>query len=365
MSLLLIFVAFALGVSFFCSLLEATLLSSRRSTLDDLRNRGSRGAGLLLRIKQTRIDDAISAILVLNTVANTLGATLAGAQAAHVFGSAWVGVFSGVLTFLILVFSEIIPKTLGAVYVRSLSGFVGYVLTALTRVMAPVLVLSRGLTRLLTRRQKVPYSRGELAAVIEAASREGTLSADEKTFFSNLLRLRNVQVEDVMTPRTVAVMMHAEETVGDLLANAAAQPFSRIPLYREHRDDVIGYVLHKEVLAEAARGCDRSRRLDSFLREIWFIPEMVDIGAALQQILQRSEPIAMVADERGGVSGLVTLEDLAETILGTEIVDESDEVVDLRQAAAEFRDRRLERLRRQRALDAPVPPPETDHAGGA
>jgi CBS domain containing-hemolysin-like protein len=357
-ALLLTFVLFALGVSFLCSLLEASLLSARISNLAEQSAQGSRGAALLLRLKQTRIDDAISAILILNTLANTLGATMAGAQAAHVFGSAWIGVFSGVLTFLILVFSEIIPKTLGAVYARSLSGFVGYVLTALTRVMAPVLVLSRGLTRLLARDSSQPYSRAELAAVIDTASSDGTLTDDERTFFSNLLRFDNVRVEDVMTPRTVMFMMRVDDTVGDLLGERRAQPFSRIPLYREHRDEVVGYVLHRDVLAAAARGCDRSRRLDTFLRKIWFVPEMVTVGAALQKFLSRSEPIAMVADERGGVAGLLTLEDLTETILGTEIVDESDQVVDLRQAAAEYRDRRLERLRRERDLDSSVSPAE-------
>ena len=170
MSLLILFVGLAVGVSFVCSLLEAALLSSRNVTLAHQRDQGSRGAGMLLKLKQTRVDDAISAILTLNTVANTLGATLAGAQAAKVFGSNWVGVFSGALTFLILVVSEIIPKTLGAVYARRLSGIVGWTLQLLTKAMTPALIVSRLLTRLLTRGHAPTLSRGELATTIATAA---------------------------------------------------------------------------------------------------------------------------------------------------------------------------------------------------
>jgi CBS domain containing-hemolysin-like protein len=350
LTLLLLYVGFALGISFLCSLLEATLLSVRMATLSEQRSAGSRGAGLLLDLKRNRVDDAISAILILNTISNTLGATLAGAQAARVWGSTWIGLFSAVLTFLILVISEIIPKTLGAVYARSLAWFVGWVLTFMTRLMAPALFVSRGLTRLLTRGKRVTFSRGELAAVIETATGAGALSRDESTLFANLLRTNDIQVEDVMTPRTVMFMMPDGATVADLLAEPEAEAFSRIPLYHDNPDNVVGYLLQRDVMKAAATGCDQSRRLDSFLREIWFVPELISVGQAMQQFLERREPIAMVTDEHGGVAGLVTLEDLTETMLGTEIVDEFDRIVDLRQKALELRDRRLERLRQKRGL---------------
>jgi len=355
LALLVVFVGFALGVSFLCSLLEAALLSARLATLSEQRSRGITGAGLLLEIKRTRLDDAISAILILNTLANTLGATLAGAQAAHVFGSAWVGVFSGVLTFLILVVSEIIPKTLGAVYSHSLSAFVGWALQLLTRFMAPALVLSRTLTRLLTRGEKTPYSRGELAAVITAATQDGALTPQESTLFANLLRFNEVQVEDVMTPRTVVFMMPAGASADDLLNEPEAEAFSRIPLYSEEPDDVVGYVLQRDVLKSLATGGDRQQKLETWIREIWFIPELIPVGAALRQFLERREPIAMATDEHGALAGLVSLEDLTETVLGAEIVDEFDRIVDLRQAAMELRDRRLERLRRKREFVVGAP----------
>lgn len=353
---LLLFVGFALGVSFLCSLLEATLLSSRTSNLSQRALAGSRGAGILLEIKRSRIDDAITAILAVNTVANTLGATMAGAQAAVVFGSGWVGLFSGVLTFLILVVSEIIPKTLGAVYAANLSGAVGRILNVLTAVMAPVLFLSRAITRALTKGRRSTLSRGELSILISVASRDGAITRDESTMLANLLRFREVQVEDVMTPRTVAFMLPAEATVEDLLTQPEAEVFSRIPLFRDDRDNVVGYVLQRDVLRDMARDGHRGQRLEEYKRPIQYIPELASVESALRQILERREPIAMVTDEHGGVAGLVTLEDLTETILGVEIIDESDRAEDMRHVAMKLRDERLERLEKMRQLKLGTPP---------
>jgi len=348
LTLLLLYVGLAVGVSFLCSLLEASLLSVPIATLIEQRDRGSRRAALLLSIKQERIDDAISAILTLNTIANTLGATLAGAEAARVFGSAWIGLFSGGLALLILVVAEIIPKTLGAVYARNMTGFVSWTLQLMIRGMAPILFLSRSITRLLTPAERPGFSRGEFAAVISAASQDGAISRDESKLFSNLLRFREVRVADVMTPRTVAFMLPVGTTVAEMLVEPDADVFSRIPLYREERDNVVGYVLQRDVLRAVARDCDRSAPLERFMRSISFIPEVATVDGAMTQILRRREPIAMVTDEHGGVEGLITLEDLTETILGVEIVDESDRIVDMRRAALRLRDARLERMRQIR-----------------
>lgn len=362
LALLFAFVAFALGVSFTCSLLEAAFLSVRAATLSEQRAAGRQGSGLLLTLKQQRVDDAISAILIINTVANTLGATLAGAQAARVFGSSWVGLFSGILTLLILVISEIIPKTLGALYAPRIANMVGYALHFLTRALSPALAMSRLLTRLLAREQPSSMSRGELSALIATASREGAISGDESTLLSNLLSFDKLRVEDVMTPRIVMLSLPARSSVRELLATRGADAFSRIPVYRDSPDDVVGYVLQRDVLAEAARGGDIDRPLEGFLRPIRFVPETVSVGVALRQFLQRHESLAMVADEHGTLAGLVSLEDLTESVLGAEIVDESDRVVDLRKAAIEARERRLDRLRRRRGL-APAEAAEVREAG--
>jgi CBS domain containing-hemolysin-like protein len=358
-TLLLLYVGFALSVSFLCSLLEAALLSARRGMLAQKKAAGRRGAGLLLELKEERIDDAISAILILNTVANTLGATMAGAQAAHVFGSAAVGIFSGVLTFLILVFSEIIPKTLGALYAPRLAGFVGYTLHGLTTVMTPALTLSRMLTRLLAPREPAKFSKGELEALIAAAAKDGAIDPNQTKLLESLMRFDTVRVSDVMTPRPVMVMMPSDATVGDLLTTPATDAFSRIPIHEpDDADEVVGYVVQREVLRTAASGPGRQSPLDAFLRPVFFLPGFIRAGAALRQLLDRREALAVVVDEHGSIEGVITLEDLTETLIGAEIVDESDRVVDLRQAALEYRDRRLARLR-ERQAQRPVTPADS------
>ena len=352
-TLLLAFVLFALSVSFFCSLLEAALFSAGPGMLVDKQAGGSRGAGLLLEMKEKRIDDAISAILILNTLANTLGATMAGAQAARIFGSGAVGIFSAILTFLILIFSEIIPKTLGALYATQLAGLVGYVLVGLTWVMSPALRLSRMLTRVLAPAQPSQLSKGELEAWIATAAREGALGATQTRLLESLMRFDDVRVADVMTPRPMVMMMPSDATVADLLATPEAEPFSRIPLYtRDKVDDVVGYLLQRDLLKEVASGEGRGRPLSDFRRPVFFIPGFLRAGAGLAQLLDRREALAIVVDEHGAIEGVITLEDLTETLIGAEIVDESDRVVDLRQAALKYRDLRLDRLRRRRGLSA-------------
>jgi CBS domain containing-hemolysin-like protein len=349
-TLLVLFVGFALSVSFLCSLLEAALLSARRGMLGERKAAGSRGASRLLEIKEERLDDAISAILILNTLANTLGATMAGAQAARVFGSAAVGIFSAILTFLILVFSEIIPKTLGALYAAQLSPLVGYTLHGLTAIMSPALAVSGVLTRLLTPNEPNRLSKGELEAFIATAAKEGAIDPAQTNLLESLMRFDTVRVSDVMTPRPVMVMMPSNATVPELLATPATDAFSRIPLHRpEDPDDIVGYVVQREVLRAAASETGRDRSLDAFRRPVFFIPGFLRAGTALRQLLDRREALAVVVDEHGSVEGVITLEDLTETLIGAEIVDESDRVVDLRKAALEYRDRRLARLRERRA----------------
>ncbi len=357
MTLLVLFVGFALSVSFVCSLLEAALLSARRGMLAEKEAAGSRGAGLLLEIKEQRIDDAISAILIVNTLANTLGATMAGAQAARVFGSAAVGIFSGVLTFLILVFSEIIPKTLGALYAHQLAALVGYALQGLTWAMSPALTVSRVLTRLLAPREAARFSKGEVEALIATAAREGALNPAQTKLLQSLMRFDTVRVSDVMTPRPVMMMMPADATVADLLATPETEAFSRVPLHkRESTDDVVGYVLQRDLLKPATSAEGRDTPLSAFRRPVFFIPGFIRAAAALAQLLERREALAIVVDEHGSIEGVITLEDLTETLIGAEIVDESDRVVDLRQAALEYRARRLARLRERRA--SRLAPPE-------
>ena len=353
MTLLLVYVGTAIGFSFLCSILEASFLSARILTLTERKEAGHRGAVLLLHLKQGAVDDALSAILILNTVANTAGATLAGSQAESLFGSnsirlfgivvPWVGIFTAGLILLILVGSEIIPKTLGAVYALKMVSFTAYAVRALTWVFTPVLVLTRVITGFLARRQKkASISRRELASMVATAAREGTLPAADSLVVSNVLSYHEIRVEDVMTPRTVIAMLPASKTIGDFLADESTWVYSRIPLFEGDRDNVMGFVLQRDVLAAAARGEPHSTVLERFVRKALFIPGSQTVGGALRHMIERREHMALVTDEYGGISGLVSLEDLVETTLGIEILDESDRVADLRAEAVKLRDKRLE-----------------------
>ncbi|WP_298356548.1 CNNM domain-containing protein [Rhodoblastus sp.] len=348
MTLLLVWTVLAAVSILLCSLLETTLFSVRISTLVDRSSSGSLGAGRLLDIKQSRIDDAIGAILILNTLASTIGLTLAGAQAAKIFGESRVGLFSAALTFVVLIVSEIIPKTMAARYAGSLAGFVGYTLSYLIKIAAPALVIIRSLIRVLARRPRERLTRRELAILVGRAPQEGAISLAESMLIGSLIYSREVTLADVMTPHDMVFMMDAEQTIGDLLASAAADAFSRIPLFSGSRERVVGYVSHREVLKAFALEGDKTRKLASFLRPIPLLPETMLIGGAIEQILQQHEALALVSRKRAGFAGLVTIEDLLEAILGMEITDEAEAVAKLRPAVAESRRRRVARLRRKR-----------------
>ncbi len=343
--LLFTYVGVALSVSFLCSLLEAVLLSIRLGELEDRRATGGRGIQRLLVFKRERLDDGISAVLTLNTVAHTIGAALAGAEAATVFGSAWVGVFSAALTLAILIGTEIIPKTIATVYASRLAGFVGHAVWAMVWLLSPVLILTRTLTRAIAPHGHPPVSRSEVLALVSLAAREGALQVDESRVFGNVLGLELIRVEDVMTPRTVVTMLPETTAVGELLAHDEAMAYSRIPLFAGNRDHVTGYVLLREVLLRHARGADATTELTRFRRDIGFIPARATLASALRRFLDQREHLAMAVDDYGGIAGLLTLEDLVETVLGVEIRDESDRVDDLRQVATALRDQRLARLR--------------------
>lgn len=360
MHLLLLYVGSAIGFSFLCSILEASFLSARLAMLMERRDAGNRGAALFLHLKQHRVDDALSAILILNTVANTAGATLAGTQAETLFGDdflalagfrvPWVGIFAAGLILMILIGSEIIPKTLGAVYASRMVSFTAFAVRTLIWIFTPALLVTRLITNYLARHNKSvrPISRRELAAMVSAAAREGTLPAAEARVVSNVLRYHEIKLEDVMTPRTVVAMLPASTPISRFLDDDHVRAFSRIPIFEDERDNVVGFVLQREVLAAAARGEPHSTTLAHFARKALFIPESQSVGGALRHMTESREHMALVTDEYGGISGLVSLEDLVETTLGIEILDESDRVADLRLEAIKVRDRRLKEIQEWR-----------------
>lgn len=355
MLLLVVAVGVALGVSFFCSILEAGLLSVQLSELFERRRAGDRHAAMLLELRQHRLDDAVGAILTLNTVAHTAGAVVAGAQAELVWGDRWVGAFSALLTLAMLVGTEIIPKTLAATHASKLVELVARSIRVLVVALSPALVLVRLVTRLISADETPRVSRGEVAALGGLAVEQGVLRQQESRILENALRLDHVRVADVMTPRTVAATMPAAATVADLVGNDAAADFSRIPIVGDGEDDVIGYVFQREVLARAIREDALDAPLSRFRRDVVFIEEHVSVSDGLERLVRNRQQLAIVTGARGRTSGVFTVEDAVETVLGAEIVGETDRVADLRALAAELRDRRVTR-RRPPSGEAPPDP---------
>lgn len=342
--LLLVYVGAALSVSFLCSILEATLLSARAIKLIERKERGDKGAALLLELKRERLDDSIGAILTLNTVAHTIGAALSGAQASIAFGSGAVGVFSGLLTILVLVVTEIIPKTLGTVHASRLAGFTARTTFFLTKLLSPVLAVVRILTRRLTPTHVVSrISRSEVAAMAATAAKDGDIDEETSRAVRGVLHLNDIPIEDVMTPRPVVRMLPATTTIEDFLADEDVRPYSRVPLHGDRVDDLQGHVLVRDVLQAAALGADPKTPLSNYSRESIVVMEDVSVEEMFRRLIDSRHHLAIVIDEYGAMQGLVTMEDLVETAFGVEIMDESDEVPDLRAEAVRLREQRLGR----------------------
>jgi len=346
MTLLILYVTLALGVSFLCSILEAVLLSVTPSYVATLEATGSTVGKRLAKLKAD-VDRPLAAILSLNTIAHTVGAAGAGAQAAVVFGNAWLGVFSGVLTFLILILSEIIPKTLGALHWRTLAPWVARILAPVMLLMWPLVKLSQGITWLIARGEETPVvERAEIAALAELGAREGVLRAGESRIVRNLFRFGELWAEDIMTPRTVLVAVPEDATVEEALRSEDVLRFSRLPVYRGTLDSVTGFVLKSDILLHAARAGGRGDdvRISDLRRPLLHVPESLPVPQLFDRLMADGSHIALVVDEFGGTAGLVTMEDVFETLIGLEIVDEVDTVEDLRELARQEWRRRARKL---------------------
>ena len=343
MILLILYVLLALGVSFACSVMEATLLSVTPGYIGALERKDHPAAGQLRELKE-EIERPLAAILTLNTIAHTVGAAGAGAQAAVVFGSAWVGLFSAVLTFLILVLSEIIPKTLGASYWRRIAPPVARMLPALVWLVWPLVILSLWLDRHLSRGEKAAsVSREEIAAMAEEGRRVGVVRESESQILERLFLFSDLRAHDIMTPRTVVFALPERATLEEVLEEHDALPFSRIPLYREEPDELEGYVLKDELLRRAASG-EGDTRLAELRRGFLVVPESLALPDLFERLVDEGELISLVLSEHGAVEGIVTMEDVIETILGREIVDEADSAEDMRELARRRWRRRVERM---------------------
>lgn len=321
-------------LSALCSMLEATLLSTPLSYITGLEEQGVKGSQLLKRLKQSP-DRAISAILCLNTIANTVGASIVGSLVYDVYGSAIVGVFSTIFTFTILIFSEIIPKTIGTSYWRKLAIPAASIINAMIFIMFPLVWLLEHLTHLISSKStQVSVSREDISAMVSVATEEEVIEKDEKKMIQNLLKLDEITAHEIMTPSTVVEMAEGNMTVREFY-DSADLTHSRILVFDEDNSDyVIGYVLRQTVLEKMAEDKFNTRIRD-ISRPILSFPEDEPVGNIWEKFLEKKEHISVIIDEYGTFRGLVTLEDVIETMLGQEIVDETDEVVDMQEYAKE------------------------------
>ncbi len=335
MVLLLLYLMLALGVSFLCSMLESSLLSVPRSHVAVMVERGSRAGKRLERMKGD-VDRPLAAILTLNTFAHTLGAAGVGAQAAVLWGETWVGLVSFVLTLLILIFSEIIPKTLGAVHTKRLAPFTAWTVHWLMVALRPVVAGCNGISKVLSgREQSVPrIDRDEVRSLARLAHEEGAIDENEAHVMRNLIALREISVEQIMTPRTVVFTLRADQTVGEATEGEPPR-FARIPLVDETLDEVQGLIYRQDLLAARSEGRTETR-LSELARPVHAVPWAATLPTVLETFLRRREHLFLVVDEYGGTAGIVTLEDVLETLLGAEIVDETDSVEDMRKLARQL-----------------------------
>ena len=344
MILLFTYLFIALFFSFLCSLLEAALLSITPSYIAAGVNENKSYAKTLKRFKE-KIDLPLSAILTLNTFAHTIGAAGVGAQAQKVWGNEYLSVTSAVLTLLILIFSEIIPKTIGANLWKKLAPFTAHALNVLIySPLYPFIILSKFITKILNQQKgSAILSRAEFQAMAEIGVQEGIFKKEESQILMNLMKFNNIVVKSIMTPRTVVVSAPEEKTVKEFFEAREKIRVSRIPIYMENIDNVTGYVLKDDLMHHMIEKT-WNKRLKDLSRNIIVVNEKMPIIRLFYQFIQQKEHIAMVVGEYGEMSGIVTMEDVIETLLGSEIVDELDNIEDMQKQAMQIWEKRAKKL---------------------
>lgn len=321
----------SIALSALCSMLEATLLSTPLSYITGLEEQGRNGAAHLKRLKQNP-DRPISAILCLNTIANTVGASIVGSLVYEVYGDALVGVFSTIFTFAILIFSEIIPKTIGTSYWRSLALPASVIINSMIFITFPLVWILERMQKLISSRSnQVSVSREDISAMVSVATEEEVIETEEKKMIQNLLKLDEVTAHEIMTPSVVVEMVPGSMSIKEFYDSDNTH--SRILVYDEDNDEyVVGYVLRSEVLEKMAED-NFNTPLNDIIRPILTFSEEDSVADIWEKLLEKKEHISAILDEYGSLRGIVTMEDVIETMLGQEIVDEKDEVVDMQEYA--------------------------------
>ena len=335
---LTIFFLLSIGFSFLCSILEAVLLSITPSYINSEVRKGT-ATGLALQKYKEDIDRPLSAILTLNTIAHTVGAIGVGSVAGKIFqdkdfmGLSYESIVAGVMTLAILILSEIIPKTIGANNWKSLTPFTVSTLKILLFILAPFVWVSQFITkRLKSEKHKSVLSRSDIMEITQAGSESGALKANESTIINNLLSFEKQTVRDIMSPKTVAFMVDENKSLGDFYEKGMKIPYSRIPVYSEQSDNITGIVLKDQILELLAED-NMSTKMSEIKNPVNFINHDTPLPDLFNKMTKQKQHLSVVNDEYGNIVGLVSMEDLFETLLGQEIIDETDEVEDLQELA--------------------------------
>ena len=331
MTALFFYLFIALFVSFVCSLAESVLLSVPQSYLATIKDK-YHWADSFLSYKQ-KIDKPLSAILALNTVAHTIGAAGVGAEASKIFGRPSLGIVSAILTLLILILSEIIPKTLGALYCKSLSKLTFYSIKFMMILTYPLVIISIRITQLFAKKNNQIISREEFSAMANLGYNEGVFSKDENRIIQNILNLKKIKVSEILTPRVVVVSANENMSIDNFKSQKKYLNFSRIPLFSDQNEKITGYVLLQDVLKNNSNNKNVKTNISEFKRDILAVPNTINLFVLFNRLIEKKEHISIVVDEYGGLDGIITMEDVIETFLGLEIMDESDQVVDMQKYA--------------------------------
>lgn len=339
-----------LSVSFVCSLLEAIALSTTTAEIEALKKSHPR-RGQRLEVIRHELDETISAILTLNTIANSLGSVGIGVLGAHLLDDRWLAVLTVGFGIVLLVAAEVLPKNLGVVHRRRLQPWVVYPLWWLRRLLFPITWLCNLVVRLVVKESAPAHaSEEEIILLAERGAQQGTLTSSESSIIANALSLDNVRVGEIMTPRTVLTALRKTATIGDVFREYPNLPFGRMPVYGRNLDDIVGLARRRDLLKAKANDLD-NEPVEKFMQEIQFVPETATVANALQVFLKSHQQILVVVDEFGSTSGVVTMEDVMEQLLGREIFEKDDIAVDMRELA-----RTRQRAAKARRPGDAVPP---------
>tara|TARA_B100001059_G_scaffold50708_1_gene44054 strand:- start:2890 stop:4008 length:1119 start_codon:yes stop_codon:yes gene_type:complete len=331
MTALIFYLFLALFISFVCSLVEATLLTIPKSYLLSIEKDNTWSSSFLAL--KNNIDKPLSAILTLNTISHTVGAAGVGAEVTRLFGDTYLGYASAALTVFILFFSEIIPKTIGATYYKGLSKFTFYTLKLMLIITYPFTIISMKITGLIATKKNNKVTREQLSALANLGYDEGVFSKQENRIIQNIIDLKKIKASEILTPRVVVFSANEDMTLVDFKKEHKQIKFSRIPIYSQQIENITGYIFLQDYIQKISDNKNLTNKLKSLRRDILTVPSSISVFKLFNQLLNNKEHISTVIDEYGGLVGIITLEDIIETLIGLEIIDESDQVIDMQKYA--------------------------------